>query len=1067
MNLARLFISRPVMTTLVMAAIILFGTIGYQSLPISNLPNVDFPTLQVTSAVPGASAETMASAVSIPLEKQFATISGLVQMTSTSTLGQSQITLQFDPTRNIDGAALDVQAAITAASKQLPPQMPSPPTFSKVNPASQPVIYLAVSSDTMPLNKVDYYAETLIAQRLSRVTGVAQVQVNGSQTYAVRIQVNPQRLSAYGLDFNDVMTAVSAANQNQPTGTLWGKQEAFTIQTNGQLLDADAYKNIVISMHNGNPIRLDDVSDVIDSVQNDKELGTFNGKPAVILAVQRQPGANTIQVVDSIKKLMPQFQSLLPPSVNLEVLYDQSVSIRNSVDDVQFTLVLTVALVVFVIFLFLGNISATVIPSLALPISIIGTFAAMRLLGFSLNNLSLMALSLSVGFVVDDAIVMLENIVRHMEMGKSPLEAAYDGSKEIGFTILSMTLSLVAVFIPVLLMPGIIGKLFNEFAVTISVAILISGFISITFTPMLCSRFLRANGHGKSSHANRDAEYGGGGLAGGITAATDKAFAVLMGWYQRTLSYALEHKPTVMIAFLIMLVSTGILFAFVPKGFMPSEDTSQIVVMTEGEQGISFQSMEQHHEELVSVCRQDPNVQSVMSSIGVGNGSPNIALNQGRLLIVLKPRNQRSLSADQVITELGPKLKSVPGINTYPQNPPSITIGGQVTMSLYQYTLSSPSRDVLYPAAQAMIDKISQLPMVTDVTSDMQLDNPEVHISVDRDKLSKFGLTMSQLENALDTAYAARQISTMYTDTNQYWVIMEVTPNYYKDPTLLHTFYMQAPSGVSVPLDAVAQIQVGTGPLLVNHLAQFPSVTISFNLKPEASLGDAVSQINKLAAGTVPASVTTSFQGTAQAFQDSLQNMWALLALAILVIYIVLGILYESFIHPLTILSGLPSAGLGALLILMVFHIDLNIYGFLGLIMLIGIVKKNAIMMIDFALEQEREHHLPPDQAIYQACITRFRPIMMTTMAALMGAVPIALGIGAGSEARQPLGLTVVGGLLVSQLVTLYITPVFYIYLDRLQRKIAENKHISPIIHPDQSAQARPLEHAIDNPAHL
>jgi HAE1 family hydrophobic/amphiphilic exporter-1 len=1046
------------MTTLVMAAIILFGTIGYQSLPISNLPNVDFPTLQVTSAVPGASAETMASAVSIPLEKQFATISGLVQMTSTSTLGQSQITLQFDPTRNIDGAALDVQAAITAASKQLPPQMPTPPTFSKVNPASQPVIYLAVASDTMPLNKVDYYAETLIAQRLSRVTGVAQVQVNGSQTYAVRIQVNPQRLSAYGLDFNDVMTAVAAANQNQPTGTLWGKEEAFTIQTNGQLLDADAYKNIVVSVHNNNPIRLQDVSDVIDSVQNDKELGTYDGKPAVILAVQRQPGANTIQVVDSIKKLMPQFQALLPPSVNLSVLYDQSVSIRNSVDDVQFTLVLTVALVVFVIFLFLGNISATVIPSLALPISIIGTFSAMRLLGFSLNNLSLMALSLSVGFVVDDAIVMLENIVRHMEMGKTPLQAAYDGSKEIGFTILSMTLSLVAVFIPVLLMPGIIGKLFNEFSVTISVAILISGFISITFTPMLCSRFLRASGH--KSHGSKPTPNEHPHLTGGITALTDKAFGVLMGWYERTLDYALQHKPTVMVAFLIMLVSTGILFSFVPKGFMPSEDTSQIVVMTQGEQGISFDSMEKHHEELVNICRADPNVQSVMSSIGVGNGSPNIALNQGRLLIVLKPRAQRSLSADQLITELGPKLKSVPGINTFPQNPPSITIGGQVTMSLYQYTLSSPNRDVLYPAAKTMIDKIGQLPMVTDVTSDMQLDNPEVHISVDRDKLSKFGLTMSQLENALDTAYAARQISTMYTDTNQYWVIMEVTPNYYKDPTVLHTFYMQAPSGVSVPLDAVAQIQVGTGPLLVNHLAQFPSVTISFNLKPEASLGDAVNEINKLAAANVPPSVTTSFQGTAQAFQDSLQNMWQLLALTILVIYIVLGILYESFVHPLTILSGLPSAGLGALLILMVCHIDLNIYGFLGLIMLIGIVKKNAIMMIDFALEQEREHGLPPDQAIHQACLTRFRPIMMTTMAALMGAVPIALGIGAGSEARQPLGLTVVGGLLVSQLVTLYITPVFYIYLDRLQRKIAENKHISPIVNPDQAEQPRSLEHA-------
>jgi HAE1 family hydrophobic/amphiphilic exporter-1 len=1027
------------MTTLVMFAIMLFGVIGYKSLPISNLPNVDFPTIQVTGAVPGASAETMASAVSIPLEKQFATISGLVQMTSTSTLGQSQITLQFDPSRNIDGAALDVQAAITAASKQLPPQMPQPPTFSKVNPASQPIIYLAISSPTIALNKVDYYAETLIAQRLSRVSGVAQVQVNGSQTYAVRVQVNPQRLASYGLALSDVMNAVANANQNQPTGTLWGKDEAFTIQTNGQLMDAQAYRTIVIAVHNNFPIRLSDVATVIDSVQNDKELASVDGNAAVILGVQRQPGANTIQVVDNIKKLLPQFQALLPESVKLSVLYDQSVSIRNSVDDVQFTLMLTVALVVFVIFLFLGNLSATVIPSLALPISIIGTFAAMKLLGFSLNNLSLMALSLSVGFVVDDAIVMLENIVRHMEMGKPPMQAAFEGSKEIGFTILSMTLSLVAVFIPVLLMPGIIGKLFNEFSVTISVAILISGLISLTFTPMLCSRFLR-----QESHAHHST---------GILAITENAFASLVRAYDHTLVLALKNKGLVVAGFLVMLLGTVVLFSCVPKGFMPNEDTNQIVGMTEGEQGISFIAMEAHHEELVNIIRQDPNVQSVMSSIGVGNSSPNIALNQGRLLIVLKPRAQRKLNADQVIEELAPKLQKVAGINTFLQNPPSITIGGQVTKSLYQYTLSSPNMQALYPAARKLLKKVALLPMVTDVTSDLQLDSPEVHISVDRDRLSKFGLTMQQVEDALDTAYSARQISTIYTDTNQYWVIMEVEPKYYTDPSVLHTFYLQSPAGVSVPLDSVAQINVGVGPLLVNHLAQFPSVTISFNLRSGASLGDAVTAIEKLTAQNVPPSVTASFQGTAQAFQDSLQNMWALLALAILVIYIVLGILYESFIHPLTILSGLPSAGLGALLILMICRVDLNIYGFLGLIMLIGIVKKNAIMMIDFALEAERERHLPPEQAIYEACLTRFRPIMMTTLAALMGAVPIALGIGAGSEARQPLGLTVVGGLLVSQLVTLYITPVFYIYLDRMQRRIAESKQMRGIIQTSEEAE--------------
>jgi len=1030
MNIAKIFIARPVMTTLVMFAILLFGAIGYQSLPISNLPNVDFPTIQVTSQLPGASAETMASAVSIPLEKQFATIAGLDQMTSTSTLGQSQITLQFDTSRNMDGAALDVQASITAASKQLPPQMTTPPTFAKVNPAAQPVIYIAVSSDTMPMKDVDYYAETLIAQRIARISGVAQVQVNGSQTYAVRVQVNPQRLAAYGLGIDDVQTAVAAANQNQPTGTLWGAQEAFTIESNGQLLDAAAYKPVIIAYHAGNPVRLSDVADVIDSVQNDKEAAWYNHKPSVVLAVLRQPGANTIQVVNDIKKLMPTFQGLVPPSVTLNILYDSSTAIRASVDDVQFTLLLTVALVVLVIFLFLGNLSATLIPSLALPISIVGTFAAMHLLGFSLNNLSLMALSLSVGFVVDDAIVMLENIVRHLEMGKPAMQAAYDGSAEIGFTILSMTLSLVAVFIPVLLLPGIVGKLFNEFAVTISVAILISGFISLSFTPMLCSRFLRPTAEGASKNP--------------IVRASDRLFGVLLDGYRSTLHFALDNKLVVVATFIIMVVATAVLFTIMPKGFMPNEDTGQIVAMTEAQQGSSFDAMVKYHQQLVNLILQDANVDSVMSSIGVGNGSPNMALNQGRILIVLKPRDHRPLGADQVITELAPKLQAVTGINTFMQNPPSITIGGQVTKSLYQFTLSSPNRPELYQAANNLVGQIKQIPGVTDVTTDNLVDNPEVHLNIDRDKCSKMGLTMEQVEDALDSAYATRQISTMYTSTNQYWVIIEVTPAYYRDPSMLHTLYIHNPAGVLIPLDSVASMSIGVGPLLVNHLSQFPSVTISFNLKPDASLGVVVNQVKKLAADSVPASITTGFQGTAQSFQDSLQNLWILLVLAIVVIYIVLGILYESFVHPLTILSGLPSAGLGALAILMLCHIDLNIYGFLGLIMLIGIVKKNAIMMIDFALDAERNEGKTAEEAIYAACLTRFRPIMMTTMAALMGGIPIATGLGAGSEARQPLGLTVVGGLLVSQLVTLYITPVFYIYLDRLQRKLQKRDHNAP-----------------------
>ncbi|HEY9684639.1 MAG TPA: efflux RND transporter permease subunit [Oculatellaceae cyanobacterium] len=1030
MELGTLCIKRPVMTTLVMCAIILFGVLGYQALPISNLPNVDFPTILVTSTLPGASAETMASAVSIPLEKQFATIAGLTQMTSASTLGQSLVTLQFDPNRNMDGAALDVQAAITGASKQLPPQMIIPPTFTKVNPASQPVIYLAVSSMTLPLHLVDYYAETLIGQRLSRISGVAQVQVNGSQQFAVRVQVDPQRLAAYGLGMDDVMNAVANANQNQPTGTLWGKQQAFTIQSNGQLLNAASYQPIIIGMHGTAPIRLSQVARVIDSVQNDKEAGTYNRTPAVILAVLKQPGSNTIQVVDEIKKVLPSFREQIPPSVSVEIMYDQSQTIRNSVDDVQFTLLLTVGLVVFVIFLFLGNLSATFIPSLALPISIVGTFAAMKLLGFSLDNLSLMALSLSVGFVVDDAIVMLENIVRHMEMGKPPMRAALDGSKEIGFTILSMTISLIAVFIPVLLLPGIVGRLFNEFAVTISVAIMISGFISLTFTPMLCSRFLRPSSEKRSA----------------LNKASEAVFDFMLQFYTITLKFALANKPLVVFGFILMLAGTGFVFSIVPKGFMPSEDTGQIVAMTEGQQGISYDAMVRKHAQLCDIILKDPSVQSCMSSIGIGNGSPNLTLNQGRILIVLKPFGQRKLKVDQIIPELTKKTSTVEGISAYLQNPPTIAIGGQVTKSLYQLTLSSPDTATLYKAANTLAEKIKSVPGVIDVASDMQVDNPEVHVNVDRDKMSELGLTMNQVEDSLDSAYAARQISTMYTSTAQYWVIIEVLPRYYRDPSVVHDLYIHAPNKALVPLDTVASIELGRGPLLVNHLGQFPSVTISFNLKPGASLGPAVAEIRKLAEPIVPKSITMSFQGTAQAFEDSLQNLWMLLVLAVVVIYIVLGILYESFVHPITILSGLPSAGLGALIILLIFRVDLDIYGFLGLIMLIGIVKKNAIMMIDFAVEAERNEGKPASEAIYEACLTRFRPIMMTTMAALMGGVPIALGIGQGAEARQPLGLTVVGGLLISQLVTLYITPVFYIYLDQIQRKL---------YHPDNENETK------------
>lgn len=1024
MDIGRLFITRPVMTTLVMIAITLFGLIGYFQLPISNLPNVDFPTLQVTAGLPGASAETMASAVSIPLEKQFATISGLSEMTSSSTMGQSQITLQFENSRNMDGASLDVQAAITAASKQLPSQMPQPPTFAKVNPAAQPIIYLAVSSPTLPLHETDYYAETILAQRISRIAGVAQVQINGSQQFAVRVQVDPRRLSSYGLGINDVATAVNDANQNQPTGTMWGRSQAYTIKSDGQLLSAQAYSPIVIATKSGVPIRLNQVANVIDSVQNDKLEGTYNGQPAIILAVLRQPGANTIQLVNSIKALMPQLRAMLPQSVKVDVLYDQSQSIRESVDDVQFTLILTVILVVLVIFVFLGSLSATVIPSLALPVSIIGTFAVMKMLGFSLNNLTLMALSLSVGFVVDDAIVMLENIVRHMEMGKSSMQAALDGSREIGFTIISMTISLVAVFIPVLFLPGVVGKLFNEFAVTISAAILISGVIALSFSPMLCSRLLKhkPGAPGSEEYGNKTAVK---------RSLSDKFFDKLSDAYRWSLDLALSHKPVVMMVFAAMLIGTGILFSIIPKGFMPEEDNSQIVAMTSAGKGASFEAMRKAHAKLVDIILKDPNVQSVMSSIGVGNGSPNMTLNQGRLLIVLKNRNQRKLKVDEVITELNAKLANIQDINAYLQNPPTITIGGRQTKSLYQYTLSSPDMKVLYKTAGEVKERISKLPGLIDIASDLEVDNPEVHVKIDRDRMAMLGLSMQQVEDALNSAYSARQISTMYTSTNQNWVIIEVEPRYYRGPRALNSLYLRTTAGVLIPLDTIATMDLSTGPLLVNHQGQFPSVTISFNLAPGASLGDAVDAIGKVAKEVVPASVSVGFQGTAQAFEESFGNMWVLLLLAVVVIYMVLGILYESFIHPITILSGLPSAGLGALLTLLITNHTLDVYGILGLIMLIGIVKKNAIMMIDFAVETERAGNLTAEKSIYLACMTRFRPIMMTTLAALMGAVPIAIGFGPGAESRQPLGLTIVGGLLVSQLVTLYITPVFYIYLDR------------------------------------